>query len=153
MGGERADDILSSFDLTDEEAASFDTVFDKFDKYFDIRTNVIFERAQFNSRRQGPGETTNDFITALYKLVATCNYGNKRDELLRDRIVLGISDKELSKKLQRDDKLMLEMAVTQVRHAEQIQHQQRQLHAPAPQLVVNAITFKQSTWFWQQEEI
>jgi hypothetical protein len=112
MGGKRAEDILSSFHLTDEEAGSFDTVLDKFDKHFVVRTNVIFERAQFNSRRQEPGETTSDFITALYKLVATCDYGDKRDELLRDRIVVGISDKQLSEKLQRDDKLTLEKAVT-----------------------------------------
>jgi hypothetical protein len=65
MGGERAEDILSSFHLTDEEAGSFDTVLDEFDRHFVVRTNVIIERAQFNSRRQEPGKTTSDFITAI----------------------------------------------------------------------------------------
>jgi hypothetical protein len=55
MGGERADDILSSFNITNEEAASFDTVLERFEKHFVVRTNVIFERAQFNCRRQEPG--------------------------------------------------------------------------------------------------
>lgn len=92
MGGERAEDILSSFDVNEKEAASFDTVLDKFHNHFVVCTNVIFERAQFNSRRQEPGETTSgDFITAVYKLVATC-YGDKRDELLRNRIVVCISE-------------------------------------------------------------
>jgi predicted aspartyl protease len=144
MGGERAEDILSSFNLTNEETASFDTVLERFDKHFVVRTNVIFERAQFNCRRQEPGETTNDFITALYKLVATCNYGDKRDELLRDRIVVGIADKQLSEKLQRDGKLTLEKAVTQVRQAEQIHQQQRQLNAPDQQQAVNAISSNQA---------
>lgn len=75
--------------------------------------------------------------------MATCNYGDKRDELLRNRIIVGISEKQLSEELQRDDKLTLEKAVMLVRQAEQIQQQQWQLHAPAPQQLVNAVTSKQ----------
>lgn len=48
LGCERTEDILFSFDLTEEEAASFDTVLDKFYNHFVVRTIVIFEWAQFN---------------------------------------------------------------------------------------------------------
>jgi hypothetical protein len=59
-------------------------------------------------------------------------------------IVVGIADKQLSEKLQRDDKLTPEKAVTQVRQAEQIHQQQRQLNAPDQQQAVNAISSNQA---------
>ena len=56
----------------------------KFDEHFQVRRNVIFERAKFNRRYQHAGESAEQYITALYSLVETCNYGDLRDEMLRD---------------------------------------------------------------------
>ena len=47
-----------------------------------------------------------------------CNYGNLRDELLRDRLVVGIRDQELSKKLQLDLDLTLEKTKKTIRQKE-----------------------------------
>ena len=44
-----------------------------------------------------------------------CNYGNLKDKLLRDRLVVGISDQELSKKLQLDADLTLEKTKKTIR--------------------------------------
>ena len=62
--------------------------------------NVVFERAKFNLRKQEEGETVDTFITSLCQLSEHCAYGNLRDELIRDRIVIGVRDKRLSMKLQ-----------------------------------------------------
>ena len=72
----------------------------KFDEYFNVRRNVIFERARFNRRNQLPGETIEQYITVLYTLIETCEYGELKEELLRDRIVVGIRDMALSERLQ-----------------------------------------------------
>ena len=32
----------------------------------------------------------------LYKLAENCNYGNLKEEMIRDRLVVGISDQQLS---------------------------------------------------------
>ena len=40
-----------------------------------MRRNIIYERAKFNQRKQFPGESVDDFITALYRLVEHCEYG------------------------------------------------------------------------------
>ena len=40
------------------------------------------------------------FITDLFNLAEHCNFGVLREELIRDRIVVGIRDKALSEKLQ-----------------------------------------------------
>ena len=44
-----------------------------------------------------------------------CNYGNLKDELVRDRLVVGIRDQELSKKLQLDPDLTLEKTKKTIR--------------------------------------
>ena len=38
-------------------------------------------------------------LTALRKLAKTCNYGSLTDSLIRDRMVVGISDNSARKKL------------------------------------------------------
>ena len=64
---------------------------------FQLRRNVIFGRARFNRRNQLEGESSEQYISELYCLVDNCNYGNLKDELLRDRLVVGIRDQGLSK--------------------------------------------------------
>ena len=51
-----------------------------------------------------------------------CNYGNLKDELLRNRLVVGIRDQELSKKLQLDPDLTLEKTKT-IRQKEAVKEQ------------------------------
>jgi hypothetical protein len=50
--GSEADDIFSSFQLSDDKKKKFNVVKEKFDGYFIPKRNDIFERAKFNKRRQ-----------------------------------------------------------------------------------------------------
>ena len=52
---------------------------------------IVYERAMFNLHRQQDGERAMDFITDLFKLSEHFEYGSLRNELIRDRIVVGIS--------------------------------------------------------------
>ena len=122
--GEKSEDVFASFKLTADDAKKYDVVLNKFDAHFVVKRNVIFERAQFNNRRQEQGESMEAFITALHKLAETCEFGALREELIRDRIVVGIQDSKLSEKLQLDKDLTLDKAVTLVRQAEQVRQQQ-----------------------------
>ena len=125
--GDRADDILHSFKYAEGERESYKTVKEKFESHFIPKRNVIFERAMFNSRIQGPEEPVDHFVTALYSLAEHCDYGDLKDEMIRDRIVVGIRDAQLSEKLQLDRQLTLEKAITQVRQQEAVKHQQTAL--------------------------
>ena len=60
-----------------------------------LRKNVIFKRVRFNRRNQLPDESVEEYITVLHQLVNSCDYGNFRDEMLRDRLVVGIRDMAL----------------------------------------------------------
>ena len=104
----------------------------KFDDHFVKRRNVIFERAKFNRRIQEGGESVDTFITALYSLAEHCGYSELHDEMIRDRIVVGIRNSALSEKLQLDPRLTLDSAISQVRQSEAIKQQQPLLRGGKP---------------------
>jgi len=108
--GEEAEAVLTSTNVTEEERKVYDTVVEKFDAFFRVRRNVIFERARFNRRSQLAGESAEQFIMELYTLAKNCNYGDMTDEMIRDWLVVGIQDTALSQQLQLDADLTLEKA-------------------------------------------
>ena len=89
-----------------------------------VRRNVIFEWAKFNQRRQEEGETVDTFITALHTLAEYCNFGTLTDEMIRDRIVVGLLDAKLSEKRQLDPEVTLPKAINQARQSEVVKKQQ-----------------------------
>lgn len=144
--GDEADDILRGLVLTEEQRQQYDPVKKAFDKYFVPKKNVIYERAKFNRRVQSGTESVDSFITALYALAQNCDYGLLNDELIRDRLVVGLRDMALSEKMQLDKELTLTKAVTMARQSEAIKKQQCDLRAdaqPAKSTIeVDAVMFK-----------
>ena len=96
----------------------------KFDKHFVVRRNVIFERSKFSQRRQEEGETVDSLIIALHALAEHCAFGTLQDELVRNRIVVGLVDTELAEKLELDPELTLTKAMHQARQSEAVKRQQ-----------------------------
>ena len=89
-----------------------------------IKRRNIYERARSDNRWKEQGESVDTFITALYSLAEHCGFGMLHDEMIQDRIVIGIWDAKLSEKLQLGAELALSKAVTQVRQAEAVKLQQ-----------------------------
>ena len=106
--GDEADDILLSFNLSPEDLQRYDVVKNRFENHFIAKRNVIYERAKFNVRIQNDGEPVEAFITDLHCLAEHCEFGTLKDQLIRDRIVVGLRNKQLSEKLQLDPDLTLE---------------------------------------------
>uniref|UniRef100_A0A1X7UWW3 Uncharacterized protein n=1 Tax=Amphimedon queenslandica TaxID=400682 RepID=A0A1X7UWW3_AMPQE len=104
--GDSADNILESFGLGKEEQKDYLTVHD---------------------RVQEEGEPVEIFITALHKLVATCEYKTLHDEMIQDRIVVGIHNQALSERMQLDKKLTLESATKLARENEAVKMQQTEM--------------------------
>ena len=137
--GDVADDILASFRLSDEEKKKYDTVVGRFERHFVKKRNVIFERARFNQRRQEEGESVDEFVTTLYCLSEHCEYAGLRDEMIRDRIVVGVRDSILSEKLQLEADLTLEKAVATARQRESVKKQQKVVRAEDSPSNVDAV--------------
>ena len=64
------------------------------------------------------------FITTLYSFSENCEYGERKDQTIRDPIVVGICDQSQSARLQMDSELTLEKAKMFVRQHEAVQEQQ-----------------------------
>ena len=122
--GDQADDILISFKLTEAQLKKYDVVKKSFDDHFVVRRNVSFERAKCNQRKQHEGETVDSFVTDLHVLAEHCEYGTLREEMIRDRIVVGLLNVKLAEKLQLQADLTLLKAVNEARQSEQVKRQQ-----------------------------
>lgn len=133
--GEEADDIVQSLGISVADQKKYDVVKKRLEDFFIIKRNVIFERAKFNLRSQQENEAVDVFITDLFNLAEHCNFGVLREELIRDRIVVGIRDKALSEKLQLEAELTLEKAVNCVRQKETVRKQQGFLRADGRQSI------------------
>ena len=94
--GPEADKIFTQFGLANAEANDFHTVIGRFNAYFEPKRNVIHERAKFHIRH-------------LYELSEHADFAD-RESTIRDRLVLGLLDEELSEKLQLESELTLTKA-------------------------------------------
>ena len=61
--GDEADDILRSFQLSEEDLKKYSVVKERFDKHFVKKHNATYRRAQFNRRRQDESETVDSLLT------------------------------------------------------------------------------------------
>ncbi|KAF0303737.1 hypothetical protein FJT64_024334 [Amphibalanus amphitrite] len=114
--------IVRNLDLPERERTVHQTVLDKLRVYFLGQVNEVVERRNFNLRCQLEGESFEDFFVALRELSATCNFcAQCRDSLTRDRIVVGLRDPGVMKKLGATPNLTLASAVNVCRAEEAAQ--------------------------------
>ena len=106
--GEDGVELFNTFYLEEEDKSDYDKVLYEFEKYASPRKKVVVERFLFNTRKQQEGEPFDFFVTDLKKLVKTCEYGDQTDSVLRDRIVLGISDLAVQERLLRITEVSLD---------------------------------------------
>ena len=125
--GEEANDVLALTEISEEDRKKFNPVMRNFDAFFKVRHNVIFERDRFNQRNQLPGESAEKYIAEVYRLAEYCNFGALKDELIRDRLVVGILDKKTSQHLQLDPDLTVDKAKTTIRQKEAVRDQGHEL--------------------------
>ena len=93
--GEEAEDILANFKLSEVNRCKYDIVKRSFEDHFVKWHNPIFERARFNQHMQKQGETVDSFVTSLHSLTEHCDYGPLHEQMIRDRLVVGLLDVNL----------------------------------------------------------
>ncbi|XP_070388960.1 uncharacterized protein, partial [Dermacentor albipictus] len=122
--GRQARDIFGTFNLSAEHSKKFELVKKKFDDYFIKESNVVYKSACFHKRHQMPGESIDQFMTALHVLADKCDFGEFQQRLIRNRFVVGLLHEKLSESLQMDPKLSLAKALVRARLKETVQQQQ-----------------------------
>lgn len=141
--GDEADDIYDSFNLKNP---LYDDVIKHFTSFFAKSVNVIYERAKFNKRLQLENEPAEDFILSLYALVKTCNYGSLKDELLRDKLVVGVRDEQLSQSLQMDPCLTLQTAIDKIKLHESVKKHQPIVRMPTSSDPIDTLAVTKMSW-------
>ena len=121
---EEAEVVLISTGILEGQRKEYSAVSGKFGEFFKVKRNVIFERACFNKRNQLCGESAEQYIMKLYTLAEN---GDLTSEMMRDRLVVGIQDETLSRKLQLDPTLTLDKAKQMIRQKEAVREPQQAL--------------------------
>ena len=93
-----------------EEKENYADVCKKFKELCEGPRNVIYERLVFNQRNQKEGERIDNYVSELKRLSLTCDFGDLRDWLIRDRIVGGVLSDELRGELLKKPDLTLQKA-------------------------------------------
>ena len=78
---------------------SFDELVAKVKDHKEPQPSVIVRRFQFNTRRQQAGESIAEYVAVLRKAAEYCSFGDTLSEMLRDRLVCGITDMTVQKRL------------------------------------------------------
>ncbi|XP_052785334.1 uncharacterized protein K02A2.6-like [Mya arenaria] len=120
--GPEAMDVFDGFHFAEEkEKTEIKTVIEKFETFCIGKTNVTYERYNFNMCTQTQDETFDTYVSRLRKLVKTCEYANLTESLITDRIVIGIRENSVRKRLLQEDKLTLDKCIDICRAAESTQ--------------------------------
>ena len=83
-------DIFSTFQWEDgQDQDDTDTVLQKFRDYCQPRKNTVFECYTFWDRNQQEGESIDQWVTDLKNNAATCEFGDQKQFMIRDKIIFG----------------------------------------------------------------
>ncbi|XP_013395965.1 uncharacterized protein LOC106163040 [Lingula anatina] len=140
LAGSDAIEKFESFTFNDDEDKEDpDILKAKFSEICNPRTNVILERYRFNLRAQQDGERFQSFLADLKHKIKSCNYGNLEEDMLRDRIVIGIKHENTRKVLLRENNLTLTKAVhiCQIHECSEVDAKQMQQQNPVTVHLVN----------------
>ena len=75
------------------------------------KPSLIVSRFKFNSNYQKPGQSILTFVAELRKLAKHCVYAQTLDDMLRDRLVVGVQDENIQRRLLSEKELTLHKAV------------------------------------------
>jgi len=124
--GEEGVRIFKTFSFLDRnDVVNYDLVVQKFEDYCEPQKNIIYERFKFYKCVQKPEQTFDQFLTELKCLASSCEFVNL-DEMIRDRVVMGISNVPMQERLIRESNLTLKKATDLCRETQisKIQHQE-----------------------------
>ena len=110
--------IFLNLNIPDKDKKNVRTCIAALENYFKPKRNVVYERFVFNSRLQNPGESFDNYVTRLRKCASSCEFGLLTDELIRDRLVIGLLDRSTKGKLLGEKSLTLDKAIDIVRSHE-----------------------------------
>ena len=108
---------------SEEEKTNIERVLELWHNSCICKTNVIYKHYKFNNRLQENGESVDTFASFVRALADTCEFGNLKEDLIRDCLVCGIADNSVRKKLLQEPHLTLSKCIDICRAAETTKEQ------------------------------
>lgn len=87
----------------DGESETVARIFKKLEDFAQPKHNVVMSHFCFFKRKQGEGESVDKYITELRYLVASCDFKELEEKMLRTQLILGLRDLDLQSRLLRED--------------------------------------------------
>ena len=121
---------------------SYKQICELLEKHFSPKPVKIAERFRFHNRRQQSGETVADYLAELRKLSIHCEFGDFLEDALCDRLVCGLKDETMQRRLLGEANLSLKTAfeITQGMEAAAINAREIQSMGQQKPCEVNAIS-------------
>ena len=96
---------------SDAEGKKIENVVAGFESFCIGAVNVNYERYRFNKRTQETGERFDVFLGEIRRLACACDFGAVEESMVRDRIVVGLTDDTTRRKLLQIRDLTLDKAI------------------------------------------
>ena len=119
---------------------SFAQIVEKVRVHREPKTSTILRRFQFNSRTHAPDKSVGDYVAALRRLTEHCAYGEMLEEMLHDRLVCGINNAAIQRRLLAESDLTLVKAVAVAQVAEIADTEVKQLQSSIAGVSIESIT-------------
>ena len=125
---------------TSPDEKTFEQLAEILAKHYSPPPSEVIQRFRFNTRIRSSGETVAAYVAELRRLAEFCNYGDKLNEMLRDRIVCGVNHEAIQKKLLAEVDLTYERAIAIAQGFEQADKNMREIRTQKPH---TGVTVKQ----------
>ena len=107
-----------ALELTDAWRVDVKYILDAFEKFCLSETNETYEQWIFDNRNQHDSKSIDAYVGQLHLLAKTCTFSTLEDSLIRDRIVCGIKDQMVRKRLLQTADLKLKSCIDMCRASE-----------------------------------
>lgn len=107
-GDDVFDEIKLLFPKKDVNDLDYDEMINKLKCRFDKTEPALMHRYKFYNKYQGHAESAENFVLAVKLLAESCNFKEFKDEAVRDRLIIGLRDKKLQRKILMEDEITVD---------------------------------------------
>lgn len=122
--------IRSLLAPTTPERAGYDDIVRKMKEHTNPKPSTVVQRFRFYSRVQTAAESVAEFVAELRRLSTDCEFGETISVMLRDRLVCGVRDERIQRRLLQDPELTFERAMSTARAMETATKDTEELQRP-----------------------
>ena len=93
------------------DTKSFDEISKLVEEHLNPKPSAVVRRFKFYNKTRGNGQSVADFVAELRQLSEDCEFGDTLNTMLRDRLVCGIADTQIQKRLLQEKELDFKKAL------------------------------------------